>query len=549
MSKRERINHYLFLAWSLVDGLLIIKIGIFNIMLFFSKRVIQVQYIPDDAYYYLSLAKNFTNSGIWSIDSGNSIASGFHPLWAYVLVLVNIFTNPSTEGFILEGLLISSALAVGTALLAWRYGVKNKDLIFMLTLSIIISSKNFSLNSVSIVEWSLLILLSCLYWLNFYIYTDRDDILPIFILGLLGNIARSDFGITSLSIFLATYSLRNYHKNLRWLKRSWAGLLGSTTGLIAVVLHNFFFTGNFLQSSAKMKLFWAQFVHTGERGFLLPLKIVGLERDAAPDRIIAIITSIFFYIFFVILCGTIASLIKRKRIQEIYFSICTKDDFFRSKDFILVLSSLLSTIGYLGFYFINGEVQTWYTANLVISVFIILYTIGKVINILDINFNKYLLLLYSSFIFIAVVISTSLLNPFNFQNSGIAPWPHQQFMLAAGEFLAQNPLDGKVGSWNAGIINYYEGGHVINIDGLVNDDIYLYAKRNSLYEYLLTRRITYIIDFRMMITSPAYRQRGGYDDVNFIYSLVPLRVFDKGEFPPWTYLTIYKVRPESTTEH
>ena len=46
-------------------------------------------------------------------------------------------------------------------------------------------------------------------------------------------------------------------------------------------------------------------------------------------------------------------------------------------------------------------------------------------------------------------------------------------MLAAGNTAEAEPA-GLVGSWNAGIIGYYQGGDVINLDGLVNNEVYPY---------------------------------------------------------------------------
>jgi hypothetical protein len=59
----------------------------------------------------------------------------------------------------------------------------------------------------------------------------------------------------------------------------------------------------------------------------------------------------------------------------------------------------------------------------------------------------------------------------------------------AGRDLSQRALDGKVGAWNAGIIGYYQGGTVINLDGLVNDGIYPWVVRNDLAGYLAEHNI------------------------------------------------------------
>ena len=122
-----------------------------------------------------------------------------------------------------------------------------------------------------------------------------------------------------------------------------------------------------------------------------------------------------------------------------------------------------------------------------------------------------------------------------------SPYPPQAFLRDAGLYLHEQALDGSVGAWNAGIIGYYQGGTVINLDGLVNNDIYAYAISNRLPSYVAERRITYVVDFKTMLDIPEYRMRGGYDDDTFLGGLRPIKLFDHGEYPPWQYLTLYQV--------
>jgi hypothetical protein len=97
--------------------------------------------------------------------------------------------------------------------------------------------------------------------------------------------------------------------------------------------------------------------------------------------------------------------------------------------------------------------------------------------------------------------------------SSLAPiWPHQPVMVAAGEYLRAHPEVAPVGAWNAGMISYFSGREVTNLDGLINDDIYPYATTGRLLEYLCARRIAYLIDFAEMLDDPYVRTRGGYAD-------------------------------------
>jgi hypothetical protein len=98
-------------------------------------------------------------------------------------------------------------------------------------------------------------------------------------------------------------------------------------------------------------------------------------------------------------------------------------------------------------------------------------------------------------------------------NASLKPiWPHQPVMIAAGEYLADHPEIAPVGAWNAGMISFFSRRAVVNLDGLINDDIYEYATTGRLLDYLCARRIEYLLDFSEMLEDPYLRTRGGYAD-------------------------------------
>jgi hypothetical protein len=46
-----------------------------------------IKYVPDDAFYYVNLAKHFASIGAWTFD-GSTVATGFHLAWAYLLAVI-----------------------------------------------------------------------------------------------------------------------------------------------------------------------------------------------------------------------------------------------------------------------------------------------------------------------------------------------------------------------------------------------------------------------------------------------------------------------------
>src|SRR5436190_16069924 len=102
--------------------------------------------------------------------------------------------------------------------------------------------------------------------------------------------------------------------------------------------------------------------------------------------------------------------------------------------------------------------------------------------------------------------------------SRIPPWPHQQALAEAGDYLRANPPGGRVGAWNAGIVGYHEGGSVINLDGLVNNDAAAFAQAGRLASYVDATHIAFVVDDPLMLEVDPFRL-AGYDDRPFLARL------------------------------
>ena len=83
---------------------------------------------------------------------------------------------------------------------------------------------------------------------------------------------------------------------------------------------------------------------------------------------------------------------------------------------------------------------------------------------------------------------------------------------------------------------------MINLDGLVNDEIYEYAEAEQLSRYIDERGIRYIVDFEKMLTSDVHRRRGGYDDPDFVSRLIPIERFDPVT-EGWSGMALYRLEP------
>jgi hypothetical protein len=86
----------------------------------------------------------------------------------------------------------------------------------------------------------------------------------------------------------------------------------------------------------------------------------------------------------------------------------------------------------------------------------------------------------------------------------------QRDMLAAARWVAANvPASERVGAWNAGIYSWYSGHTVVNLDGLINDEIVGWRRGGkSMIGYLDARGIEVVVDFDELLAQlPAERRR------------------------------------------
>lgn len=501
----------------------------FDLAMITAPDVIQAQYTPDDAYYYMVLARNFVNLHAWTFDSGRSVTTGFHPLQAYLLSGIYAVLRPSREHFVHWALALGSLLTVVSLVMAWIIGLKLKNTYHMMALALIASSRNFLQNSVSVMEWPLVLLFAISYVAMLRFSGPRHrarDALLLLTIGLGGSLARSDFGLLPLALFAASllhWMIGGRKSNA--MHHSFAGLLGASLGLLLLFVHHFVFAGDFMQSSVRIKSYWAQALGIDHWNsiYLIP-QALGME-FLTPDR--AAKAMLAGFVALVCLLGFKQH---RRRLHLPAISVTPP------RDFAVIAGCALSIMGYVWIYSSSGGVQPWYTATLVVPVFVWITAAGSVAE--HMVGRRVTLVITSSVVLVTMVRSAVLAAPIGESH---APWPHQQVMLEAGNYLRDKKLKGDIGAWNAGIIGYYQGGTIMNLDGLVNNDVIDYVVRNSLPLYLDRKGIRYVVDFENMFTDESVRTSRGYDDEAFLRRLAPMETFGRGKPFGWRSLTLYEV--------
>ena len=464
-----------------------------SISLFLPNRV--VSFVPDDALYYIGLAKNRVSTGNWTFD-GTAPATGFHLLWGYILwYIYSLANNISFEtvfyiSAILDAICIAAAAALLAHIVVSRLGEGAIFGILILFFNPIVIQQ-----STSMMEAPLAIL--CAAAMLFCVFESKRSESPHFLLGVacigfLGILARSDFGLLPVALFIVTVLA---HSRSWWTEKraltAGVGLMGSILGLGLVSAHNYVLAGHWVQASALVKRHWS--ITNGDS--ILPILRIVVALCVPYVKLLPS-NNDYLRLLEIVPVGVALSVCVWNYRTAIRAQVLEWGVIGVSAILTICADICLNTFNSVG-------VQVWYCAHLVAPLSLILaiaiWPVGQT------HFYK--------------VAATTLMCMGIGLYASIRPtWPWQQGMREAGLYLRANPQIGSVAGWNVGYVSYFSGRPIINLDGLVNDDVLSAIESDALAAYIKSRNIEYILDFPVMLTESLAR-RGGYGDGKLVSCL------------------------------
>lgn len=443
-----------------------------------------VRYIPDDAYYYLVMGRNFAQTGRWTFD-GVEPASGFHLLWGYLLAaLYRMAPAINLQGIILVTGVVNIGCVTLAAWLAARTAARLYGDGATIGIAIVMLSALSLQWDVNLMETAPVLLASAAV-LDLLCRTDeatsRWSAAAAVGLGLFGMLARSDFGMLPLCLFAMHFLMAKRGLSSRTMTRiSAAVLAGSVLGLAVVLLHTHWISGEWAQSSALQKLLWSR-----QRGYSSRLVLSLLHRFFLPSENSGTISRRVEWIAATVAFGMLASLT-----AGLWKTISDGDPKRRA----LVFGVVGTILAYVVFYrFNSSELQNWYVANLEIPVALLAAGGGRWL----VERQRVLSLTIAGLVCACGVW-------FSFE----PPLTYQAALYGGGVYLKAHPELRPVGAWNSGIISYFGDGEVTNLDGLVNDRILPYSSAGTLATYVRQRDLKTVLDFRVWF-SAGLSQRAG----------------------------------------
>jgi hypothetical protein len=473
-----------------------------------------VTFFPDDAFYYLQVAKNFAAHGRWTFD-GTAPATGFHLLWGYgwaaVFALAPrldlIWIYVLSFG-ISEVCYVLAAVALGIVAVEC-YGSGALLAVF----AVFLGTSVFMLPGLGMESAPTLLCAAVLCLLLFRArQAEREGwprLLALYGVGLAGMLSRSDFGVFVFACLVASVLDSAWRRNLSLeaVRPAAIGFAGALSGLGVILTHCWLVSGHLFQASAQTKFFWSSL---NGHSIVAPLLLLA----ASIVYKLPYATTLMYPLLAALAIVAVAALAHVWRTRA---------------PGAPVLTGVLAVVGYVVLYSRDSRaLQIWYVASFATPLTLIAAPAAAA---LAARFRAFAVVLVG--VAAAGILALS-----------VRPlWANQKGLKDAGEFLAARPELAPVGAWNAGSIGYFAGRPVTNLDGLVNDDILPYARSGTLADYVRKRQLAYIVDYGAMLGKDL-SLRGGYADGLLASCLKPQMQIDAARPEQhWqdSALTLYKV--------
>ncbi len=466
--------------------------------------------IPDDSLYYLVLAKNFAASGRWTFD-GVAPSTGFHLIHAYALVLFYWVAPgaglPTT--FVVASLTLAAVLALAARILLAQPVMRTAAWHGPLVVCCMMAG--FAMLSTNLMESAWVVLAGSLVAHCVFGRHDatpsRHSVAAAFLVGAFGSLCRSDFGLLPLGLACGATWVVSGH----WLqgsvmvKRHWASLHGYSP--VEFVANAFFLFAPWLPGT-QATVAISVIVLVGGLALVLVAFAGGPWRRIAAPLAVSVL-AIALYVL-----GVGIDTVAVSKLFIVGFVALVVLGAAREHRHILsgpLVGSLLSVALYVAFYGLDSvAVQPWYSASITVPVFLVIATLARG--------------LAGRMAVVAAVWGVAL-GLIGLADGLVPRYPWQGIMANEGRFLVRHPQDRPVGAWNAGLVSYFAGGGVINLDGLVNDDAQPYILSDRLIDYIKDRNIRWVVDTDRMLGGD-FARRGGYSDGTLAAALVPRELFN-----------------------
>jgi 4-amino-4-deoxy-L-arabinose transferase-like glycosyltransferase len=457
-----------------------------------------VQYVPDDAFYYFQIARHIV-AGNGSTFDGVYMTNGYHPLWMSLLLpFAAFFASPLA--FLKAGLAAAIACNLICAVLLYRLVRRTTGIgwlavagsaAYFLNSQAILSSLDGLETSVS----SLLFIV--LLYLTLSGRMFRGDLVHLarygIILGLL-FLSRTDNVFYLAAFFLvALFQIPQQHR----LSRS-AVLLGGVALIVSPwLLWNMFDFGAIVQSSGFAYPYLQHVAYLNEGHTTWQMWLWSLTYFVLYLLMWFNVHLGFPFVFFQTTLTFSLLVIARRRNE--------RDPQTRLAVWTILALWVAGILLVFVHTFVRWYPRVWYFDQLIV---LSAFTFCLAFAFLDLK-RKLVLLVRSierrlpdravwrkTVGAIAVIAGAASIAFLVFTSAIQPPYPHQIEMLDAAEWLHENLGKGEsAAAFNAGIMAFFSGRRVVNLDGVVNNAAYAAILNVDLARLLYDSSARYYLDF------------------------------------------------------
>lgn len=450
-----------------------------------SERTV-MEWLYDDSFYYMITAKHLSERHISSFD-GVTVTSGYHPLWLWLCAAVYGLRDRLDLPYVRSCMALTFCITAVLLLLTLRHASVQRQTGLLWALALGASSYSALNNGVTPMEWPL-VLLSWFLLHHVLITgagTDRFAAAPprgflsALLLGMVGTLSRTDFGLIPACYFAAAILLGFRNQGWNSARRAGLALLGAAAGLPLVFLYNHRMTGSWLQSSAEVKHLAAnlsspfnpvpalwQFMRV-----LLYLPPLDVTLDFRTNVLPRVFYALLALAVPLAIWGAIRFRSRRASLQPAIVSDPAAS--------LALIASVLGISAYLALDGFNSQATYgWYTAAVT----------GFV-----------LILAANSLAKLKVRTAAAIVLPCLVANIAVALWfggnakSQMQEVYAGKAMRAQHPGEA-MGGGDVGKPSFYNNGEMFNLDGLMNNEVVPYLAAGKIHCYILHRHIAYLSD-------------------------------------------------------
>ena len=434
-------------------------------------------WLYDDCFYYVITAWHLSLQGISSFD-GVTRTSGYHPLWMWIcaglvklhhgldLTLVRLCMGASA--------LISVSLVMAALVWSLRRG-KNA---WLWTMALACSSYSAWNNGLTIMEWPLVVLSWTALHLQLLRVADHrrasaQGMLLALLTGVLLTLSRTDSGIITAAYVVGGLVLFLRSRHAAALQQSVAALLGAVAGLFVNAVYDRVMTGTWLQQSAIIKHLFAQVtvpfnpvpaIWQFLRVLLfLPRLELSADTTARMDRLAVVPVVV------VIVTSMVFAVLRFRGLRDRWEQTSAQTR-------LTVTASVVGIAGYVLLdSFNSGAMYGWYTAPVT----------GFIVCLTSLAFRR-----MRSRTVAVVVVAVLMLNAWGFlYGDGNASGQYGEVLI--GKYLHQRFGSAIMSGGDVGKPSFYNGGVMLNTDGLMNNEIVPYLQAGRIHCYLLERHVAY----------------------------------------------------------